>query len=515
MLMSLSKGWSLSMSKRNLSLLTLAFFGSLSGCSSITTDQEEIKAKGQEKVHEAYAKQEQPDQFKHLSYTNEYYIPKLSNEEKNRPAWWAREIKGGIKSLTLKDTMDYYFAPKGIMVNYLDDIDPNDAAQLISVIPGVTLGDVVKKISFITGYSFTEEDDMLSWSKYKVDRFKIDALAGMASTQYGSEKDQTTSNSGGFGSRMSQVESGFDTNKDYTVYKTDTGDIWKDISESINVLRSDFGKVAVNQSTTSVLVKDLPRNVELIESYVKELNVDLGTVIAADIEIITFSSTKSDSEAIDWSIIKQGLSANGVISLTTSFADLASDSAPTVLEYRRESGKYAGSSALLQVLNKNGVNYRVSRKRAISINNYPTSIIYGNDTAFVEEAGSNSTANVGTNQTLRIGKVRTGEQLHMLPSVHGDDVFLTLSTSLNTLKDIRQIESGDTVVEGPEIGLDKMVTRLRIRDGDTMVLSNSISEENSSGSNNGLQCLLFGCSATEETIKEERIILITPRVRRD
>ncbi|MAD65703.1 hypothetical protein [Haliea sp.] len=503
------------MSDLRVSFLAAAVFSSLSACSSIKTEREDIEARGQDKVHAAYAKQKQPNQFKRLNYTNEYYIPELTNEAKNRPTWWTQKIKGGIKSLTLKDTMDTYFAPKGIMVNYLDDINENDSAQLIKALPGATLGDIVKKISFMTGYSYKEESDMLSWSKYKVDRFKIDALSGTASTQYGSEKSRSTNSGGGFGSRMSQIESGFDTNEDYTVYKTDTGDIWNDISESIQVLKSEKGKVSVNQSTTSVLVKDFPRNISLIESYIDDLNVDLGTVIAADIEIITFSSTENEDRQVDWSIIKQGLSANGVVSLTTSFADMASDSAPTVLEYKRESGKYAGSSALLQVLDKNGVSYRVTRKRAISINNYPTSIVYGDDTAFAEEAGSNSTANVGTNQTLRLGKVRTGEQLHMLPSVNDENVFLTLSTSLNKLKDIRKIESGDSTVEGPEIGLDKMTTRLRIRDGDTMVLSNSISEEKSSGTNNGLQCVLFGCGVSGEKLKEERIILITPRVRRD
>lgn len=504
------------MSKSKVSISIAVGLGMLAGCSSVTTDREEVTARGQDKVHEAYAKQSQPKQFKRLNYTNEYYIPELTKEAESRPSWWFDEIKGSISSLTLKDAMDDYFAPKGIMVRYLDGISGDEDNTLISnVRSGTSLGDVVKKISFITGYSFEEDEDLLTWSKFRVDRFKIDALSGSASTQYGSEKSSSTSSGGGFGSRMSQIESGFDTNEDYTVYKTDTGDIWNDISESINVLKSEAGRVSVNQSTTSVLIKDFPRNIDLIESYISDLNIDLGTVIAADIEIITFSSTESDNKAVDWSVIKQGLSANGVVSLTTSFADMASDSAPTVLEYKRESGKYAGSSALLQVLDRNGVSYRVTRKRAISINNYPTSIVYGDDTAFAEEAGSNSTANVGTNQTLRLGKVRTGEQLHMLPSVNDENVFLTLSTSLNKLKDIRKIESGDSTVEGPEIGLDKMTTRLRIRDGDTMVLSNSISEEKSSGSNNGLQCLLFGCSATGETLKEERLILITPRVRRD
>lgn len=502
------------MNKSTVAICVALAAGLVAGCSSSLSERDEITARGQDKVHEAYARQKQPSEFRNLRYTNEYYIPELTKEAEDKPAWWFDKINGSVLSLTLQDTMNDFLLPHGIMTRYLDGIS-GDEALIESVPSGTTLGELIKKISFVTGYSYAIDNDLLTWSKYQVSRFKVNALSGSAEAQYGSEKQESSSSVGGFGSRMSQTQSGFDTNEDYTVYKVETGNIWSDIEESLGVLKSESGSVSVNKSTTSILVKDYPENIAQIDSYIKDLNLDLGTVVALDIEIISFSSTEDDSKALDWSVIKQGLNATGAISLTTSFADLAGDTAPTVLEYSRESGKYAGSSALFRVLDKNGVSYRVTRKRAISMNNYPSSIVYGDDTAFAEEAGSNSTANVGTNQTLRLGKVRTGEQLHMLPSVNGENVFLTLSTSLNKLKDIRKIESGGSTVEGPEVGLDKMTTRLKIRDGDTMVLSNSISEEKATASNDGIRCFLLGCSVSDETLKEERLILITPRVRRD
>jgi len=233
-----------------------------------------------------------------------------------------------------------------------------------------------------------------------------------------------------------------------------------------------------------------------------------------DIELIEFESNESLNASVDWSIITDQLK-NGSLGFTTGFSEFASDMAPTMLEYTREEGKYAGSKALIQALNQNGVQVKVTRKRAIATNNYPTKNVYGNDTAFLEEGGSSSTANVGTNQRLKQGVVRTGDQLYMLPTVNEDDVFITVSASLNKLNDIRKVTSNDSAIEAPEVGLDEMITRLKIRDGDTLVLSNSVSEQNADATNNGFYCLFLGCSTQNKSNREERLILITPRVKRD
>lgn len=491
------------MNKKLISLSLFTF--ALVGCVSVVSGSKEVEERGQQEVEAGYSQQNRSD-FARLRYSDRYFVPELTREAEDKPGWWFEDVDARIVEMSLESAMMEFVSPLGVNVRYLDGINPGHNVR--GLVHSGTIGGLIDTLSFASQFSYQVSNNLLTWSKYQTELVEVRAGTARQGFRIGDDGSATGASQTG---RLETVDTGFSSGTEAIVYEFSDIDLWNDVEQTLAALSSEGGRVVANRGSSSVMIRDYPENVSSMKHYLEQLNTNLSISLAIDFKIVEFSQTSQSRRGLNWSVITRDLTSSGLLSFNSNFSGLMAESAPPVLSYEHEAGKYAGSEVLLDVLDANGVSYEVTNQVIFTINNHPQKAVFGRDSGYVAEAGSTATANVGTNQTLRGGVVRTGDEFYMLPNVYGDDIFLLLSASLSSLQDLRTVESGETRIELPELALDQNLGRFRVRDGDTIVLTNSI--ENSAVNDSSIAGLcFFGCESASTNQRRERLILITPRV---
>jgi type IVB pilus formation R64 PilN family outer membrane protein len=380
-----------------------------------------------------------------------------------------------------------------------------------------TVGELLEKISFATKYSFSADRDMLSWSRFETAEFQVASLAGKTDYFFGNTNgDQNQTNQANAGQQI-VIDSGYDNSAEFINFSTEGLSVWSDLEETLKILMSgaEGAQLRINQAAGTVVVKDYPDNVGAIRRHIERENDRLTKMVAVDIQIVDATNSTGDTRAINWDVIKQNLAAGGVLTASSAFESLTRDNlAPSVLGWTQETGKYAGSSALISALNSYGVTTKTVTKRVIGLNNQVSKIQNGGEFFFLARSGSSSTANVGSEDSLTPGVIKLGDTVYMLPNAVGDEIILQLSTRMSALKTEvpRRVTDGNKSIEAPETLLDKLFIKFAVKDGETLLIAGSSEDslqyiENSTGGT-----IALGGEKSGSKASKERLVLITPRI---
>lgn len=485
----------------------------LSGCASSVSSFKEVKQEGEAVVAKAYEHAINEKELPHIRYSDEFYVPELKERDQDKPQWFFKKAEGSYLDYTLEEVMRDVLAREGVNIRYLDSLEKG---RRFSLVHKGTIGGLLDKISFATKFSYEIDGDLLTWSKFKTSEFDVSFIAGQTDYLFGAKENSTgSSNSNGGGMNTVVTDTGFSNSDEYINFSTESLSIWEDMKSAIELLKSEEGKFVINQATSTVIVKDYPDNVSAISDFLRRGNDKITQMVAVDFQIIEFTANESDQRGINWNVIKQDLATGGVFGLKTAFNTLVdNDLAPTLLGYSQETGKYAGSQVLLNVLDQYGAVTTVKNRRVVSLNNQVTKLSQGGELAYLAQSGGTATANVGSQDNLMPGILKTGDTIYMLPNYAGDKVVIQLSTFISDLTNgkFRRIESGDKAIEAPETSFSDMFMKFAVKDGQTLLISGSSDNknqytENSTGGYVGLGGELGGTKSRKETL-----MLITPRI---
>lgn len=490
--------------------LAIFIAAALSGCSVFGPTMSDIQDKGEDVIAEAKAKQTVRP-YDNIYYLNEYYVPQLSVKDRTKPAWYFEDGAYSFNGATMEQVMREALVSKNINVRF-DEADLKNVPVTVS--NDGTIGNLLEQIAFTTKLSFDFVGDQLAWSKFKTAEFKIATHPG--DTTYSLGEENNTTNRLSSSTETSQtVESEFSQSTEKAQVKMENLSIWKDLEESLKLLSSkeEGAHVRVNQSTSTVLVKDLPDNVQAMANHIDEINDTLNTSVLIEIEIVEYSHSKGYSQSVNWDIIKQDLSGQGVINFGTEFGSVFDNTIPAVLGYTKESGKYAGSSALLSALNKYGVTTRQIKRSLRGKVNRIAVQRKGKDTAFAASSGATSTPNVGSESQLRGAVLKLGETLYMIPSVVDDKVSVVLSTNMADLNGpLRVFSDSSRKIELPQTVSDRLMLEITARDGETHIISTRTEDTSEYTENSTGGSVALGGERGTDGQKVETLILITPRI---
>lgn len=483
----------------------------VSGCASSVSSFKEVKAAGETVVSEAYQYAIKEKELPHIRYSDDFYVPELEEQDQDKPHWYFKRSEGSYLDYTLNEVMRDVLSPQGVNIRYLDSLDKN---RRFSLVHNGTIGELMDKISFATKYSYQIAGDLLTWSKFKTSEFDVFFIAGQTDYLFGSKENSSgTANTSAGGSNMIVTDSGFSNSDEYISFSTEGLSIWKDLEETLKLLKSDEGKYVINQATSTIVVKDYPDNVAAIADFLKRGNEKITQMVVVDIKIIEYSADESDQRGINWNVIKQDLAAGGAFGLKSAFNTLIqNDLAPTLLGYTQETGKYAGSQVLINVLDKYGVVSDVKNRRIVSLNNQVSKVVKGGELAYLAQSGGTSTANVGSQDNLVPGILRTGDTIFMLPNAVDGKIIIQLSTKLSRLQNLRQVESGGKSIETPETDNTDLFLKFAVNDGQTLLISGSSDDRSEYTENSTGGLVLLGGELGGRKRSKETIILITPRL---
>lgn len=484
----------------------------IAGCASSVSSFKEVKKEGEQAVEEAYKHAIKSPELAHVRYSDDFYVPELEEKNQDKPQWFFESAEGSYLSYSLEEVMRDVLAKKGVNIRYLDSLDKS---RTFALVHKGAVGGLLDKISFATKYSYEINGDLLTWSKYKTAEFDVSAIAGQTEYFFGSKENSqgTANNTGTGGANTVITDTGFSSSDEYINFSTEDLSIWKDLEQSIRLLGSDEIKVVINQATSTILVKDYPDNVAAIADYIENENKKLTQMVAVDLQIIEYTAEEGDQRGINWQVVKQELSAGGVFGLQTAFNTLVQDDlAPAILGYTQETGKYAGSQVLVNILDKYGVVSKVKHRRVVSLNNQVSKIVEGGEIGYLAQSGGTSTANVGSQDNLMPGILKTGDAIYMLPNAVNEQIIIQLSSKLTSLDRLRSVESGERAIETPETTNSDLFLKFSVNDGETLLISGSSEDRNEYTENSTGGLISLGGEVGGKKTTRETIILITPRV---
>jgi len=497
------------MIKKILLSVSAAFF--VIGCASNISSFDGVEKEGDELVEEAYSHSLVEPELPFIRYSQDFFVPELKAHDKDKPEWFFDKSEGSFLDYTLEEAMRDVMAKRGINIRYLDSLDKG---RRFSLVHNGSVGGLLDKISFATKYSYEIDGDLLTWSKFKTAKFDVSFIAGQTDYFFGSKENNQAANQANAGSMNTVVtDTGFSSSDEYINFSTKELSIWGDLKSSLELLKSKEGVLVINQATSTILVKDYPDNVTSIAEYIKNENDRLTQMVTVDLQIIEFTSNKGDQRGINWKVIKEDLASGGVFGLQTAFNTLVQDElAPTILGYSQKTGKYAGSQVLINVLDKYGVVSNVKNRRIVSLNNQVSKLVEGNEIGYLAQSGGTSTANVGSQDNLMPGILKTGDAIYMLPNAVNDQIIIQLSTKLTGLENMREVTSGDRSIETPETRFSDLFLKFSVHDGETLLISGSSQDRHEYTENTTAGMLMLGGEVGGNKSRKEIIILMTPRV---
>lgn len=489
---------------------------SLMGCtaSDILTGKTKriIEKEGTKEVSKARELAPKKHALSNIHRVNEFYVPQLTPTEQNRPSWFFVEEFFRFNDYTLGEFMLDLQSKFDVNTRYVDNIDPK--LMRFSLVHDGRIGDAMEKIKLATGLSYTLEGSVVTWSKYEIAHLDISGIPGLANFLIGRDENADTNSSSDSGGSFSTVvtESSID-NSSFTNFSATQKDNFQQIIETLNELKTDDGYVNVDMATSTLFVRDLPRNVADITRYVKDVNKRLTAQVYLDIKIVDFDNDKGDEFGIDWNAVVSELEAGGIATVTTGFSgNLLSGLTPTVLTYTRNEGKYSGSEAMIRALRQRGVVLNVTEPSVLVTNNEVAQIVKGEDVTYLASSGSNQTANSNSN-ILIPGKIQTGLQLYAVANINLDDMSIVgkISNKFSDIVRIDSVTSGGSLIQTPQESKNEFFQTFYAKDGETILLG-GISERRSEYETRSTGMMLLGGQKLGRNQYTDTLIMITPQI---
>jgi type IVB pilus formation R64 PilN family outer membrane protein len=177
------------------------------------------------------------------------------------------------------------------------------------------------------------------------------------------------------------------------------------------------------------------------------------------------------------------------------------------------SSRFSNSEAVINALSKQGKVRRQTTASVITLNNQPVPVQVAKQTAYLQSSQTTVVAQVGTTTTLVPGNITSGFNMSILPHVlTNGTVMLQFSTDISSLRRIREVQSGGTKIESPEIDTRNFLQRVSMKSNETLIISGfEQTDDNLDRQGVGdARNYALGGGFKAGSSKESIVILITP-----
>lgn len=331
-----------------------------------------------------------------------------------------------------------------------------------------------------TGTSWETTDNGVAIFLRKTQSFAVNALPGsttlntkVTNTSGGSSGGGGGGQGGGASGGGSKSESGQTTSMDVDVKLFDS------IAESVKNMLAQGDQVAASPAASTITVTASPVVLERVEHFIRDINSRLKRQVAFDMRVVSVDLTHGENFGLDWSAVYNNV-AKGYGITTSSLSNAPTDANSLAVNVLDPSSRFYGSEVVINALKSQGHVDVVTTASQITLSGQPTPVQVANNTAYVQRAETTLVANAGAQTTFEVGNVTTGFAATVLPVVTDEDeILLQLQLQLSSLRNLRQIgvsatpgaAGQSTQIEAPEVDSRDFLQRVRMKSGQTLVLS--------------------------------------------
>jgi type IVB pilus formation R64 PilN family outer membrane protein len=257
--------------------------------------------------------------------------------------------------------------------------------------------------------------------------------------------------------------------------------VWEEIIGNVRSMLSNQGSAVGNPTAGTISVTDTPSILEQVNDYIEQINKKLAKQVSIAVKVYSFESEDFLNAGANLDPVFQDLE-NTVRVTVSSARPMSLDPGTgnllaTILDTTSEShpgwgSQWEESSLLLQALKRHGKVSLVTSGSGITLNNQPLPIQNISRIGYLKSVSVTSTSDVGTETELEAGEVSTGFSMLAVPHIlENNRVALQYSISLSSLDNLNTIESGDQMIQTPEVSTRAFMQRVGMKLGSTLVLA--------------------------------------------
>lgn len=487
--------------RRLLTVLCVLLSGCMQSPQQLLQRADALQSKQHTQLAKRFAYQQLPTQQPTIINSDEFYVPPLQQQVIAKPAWFSRRVSADMQGIPLIDALQQLLAPLNVRVTLADEVD---AQALVFADHQGTVGEVLNWIANAQQLIIEPFTARVEVKQLQVQQFDVSFLSGDTRFLLGDEGRARPSLT------QSASRSTSSQSNQYLNFASEQLSLWQDLEQTLRLMLSARGELAINQSSTSVVVKDTPTVIATVAAYIDTLNRQLTQQVAIDVQVVEVTFNDSDQFAIDWQLVRN---MNGLGPLS-ALRSAGSSIAQSVFSFgtQKTSGRFKGSQLLIDALQQQG-QVRVSHQpRVMTLNNQVARLLVEDETTYLASAGSTSTPNVGTEQILIPGKVTTGFELFLLPKIRRHQVILQLSSSLSALKGIDIVSSGEQQIQTPRTSRKTFFLKAMVGHQQTLLLSGLQHSRTEATERKGWWSWLAGGDVKQSLGNSETLLLLTPHI---
>jgi len=271
------------------------------------------------------------------------------------------------------------------------------------------------------------------------------------------------------------------------------------------------GEVIIDERSGKAIVTDLPRKMDKLGSLVRELDEESRQVYV-ETDIVELTLNDDFERGIDWEKVWTSAAMDG-LAISGSFP-----AALTTLYQEIKVGTFATNhyEAILKFLNTYGTTRVISQPRIAVVNNEEANIMVGTREAYITQTQSQATSTTVTSETVEF--IDVGVKLKIVPRI-GADGFITikLKPEVSSVKETITTELGSRV---PIVQTSQSETVVKVKDG-MMIMIAGMTKTELTDTIVGWPVLskipilgIFFSKRTKNADKTEVIIFLTPHLTR-
>jgi MSHA biogenesis protein MshL len=516
--------------------------GALGGCtvaSSFVT-HDEVRDAISKDLKDVIKERDAPDKTPLVRQFKRVYVKHLTKEDVKRPFWYSENRPlSATKNIPLLRLLQNTFDSLPVNFQFQQGID----AYLLVSTPDLdlTYGEILDYISSLTGYSHSILGRSVAFKKFSTEIFPIRQLPGKESYAVGKKGIRSESSGDKIGDKKVSGDFIGGSEQEYSVHEGSI-DVMADIklgvdsilgcfegagsNNTVDLNQSGFEETAasnqdveegckkgssskVMRSSSSILVRALPSQMDSVRKFITEKNEFLTRQISIQVSFINIEFTDENQMNVDFELAAQSISDKiKVAASTTASGGILGGLDPRgVISIESTSPSISGSKVFLEALAHQGAVSKKTFPRVIATQNHVGVVGNIDRVSYISGRESFTSNSVGSQASIIQSETETGFLLYALPNIGDTDAIIKISTSQSALLDIDTKGEGDQLVESPIINDKLFNTTIKVEFGKPILIAGlSDTLLQSAGSESGVLPTGVARSSKEKTV--ETILMI-------
>lgn len=356
-----------------------------------------------------------------------------------------------------------------------------------------------------TGNSWREEPDgSVTIFNRETRTFVLAVFPGTTSLTTTISSSQESGGSGGDGG--TSADAGQDTS-----VKIETAGL----DEAVAQVKSMLGDcpMATAPSSGTLTATCTPAVLDQVEAFLDNINDRKTKNLVYTVKIYDVELSSSDSYGINWNVVWESMNGMWGGGFNTISGSTAGNEFQLALI--DPDHNYSGSEVFVQALSQQGRVSVVTNTTTVGLNGEVTPIQVARQTSYQARVQSTVVPDVGVTLEITPGVATTGTTLRLWPMVlNGDDLMLQVEADLTALRNLRRVGGETQFIEVPEIDSRKLLQRVRMRSGQTLVIG-GFEQDRSQLNDQGIGHARFpvlGGSANSQGARTVVVVMITARI---